>query len=376
MYYPDQHRNSYYNGTHYPEEVRVRDDSHRRSSNRRESRSERRHSKHHHQGHPRGSGEFKDPNFNMAKYGAESHRRNTMTVDEYRRRSVDMALMKRQQWTPEKLIGVFMLFVLTVLVLGSIAIGGAALYYAHLDSPLDPYLTELKFTHEIYTSDMGVPTRTAFTSMQTRFCKGVNVVFGSELKSCEVDGLQNDNGVVVHGRLGFYRRTLESAAKYPGSTRSQYFIKTRLEYACHTQFICSTPIQLPVLLPIQVRFAVKSNFSSTTTQIGDRNDTNFIAAQASVCDAVKVQLGSVYAECYVKNFETGTGGQTVIVVTVDHVELRDKTKKDSASLTKGALGSDHMADELMKLINKGGGRRVAHFSNLVLTADVVELYLL
>lgn len=73
---------------------------------------------------------------------------------------------------------------------------------------------------------------------------------------------------------------------------------------------------------------------------------------------------------------SGTGGQTVIVVTVDHVELRDKTKKDSASLTKGALGSDHMADELMKLINKGGGRRVAHFSNLVLTADAVELYLL
>ena len=63
-------------------------------------------------------------------------------------------------------------------------------------------------------------------------------------------------------------------------------------------------------------------------------------------------------------------------MTVDHVELRDKTKMDSATLTKGALGSDHMGDELMKLINTGGGRRVAHFSNLVLRADVVELYLL
>jgi len=67
MYYQEQHRNSYYNGARYPEELQVRDDYARRQSSRRESRPSR-HSK---KGATRSSGEQSDPNFNMAKYGSE-----------------------------------------------------------------------------------------------------------------------------------------------------------------------------------------------------------------------------------------------------------------------------------------------------------------
>ena len=64
MYYPEQNRNSYYNGARYPEELQVRDDYARRQSSRRESRPSR-------HGKKRSSGEVNDPNFNMAKYGSE-----------------------------------------------------------------------------------------------------------------------------------------------------------------------------------------------------------------------------------------------------------------------------------------------------------------
>lgn len=70
---------------------------------------------------------------------------------------------------------------------------------------------------------------------------------------------------------------------------------------------------------------------------------------------------------------SGTSGTTVIIVTVDHMTLRDNTKRDSAILTKGTYGSDHMTDELKKLINKGGGRRLTFFNNFVLVADTVIL---
>jgi hypothetical protein len=306
----------------------------------------------------------------MAKFGSEPHRRNT--IDDYRRRSSDMVSVKPHHWTPAKIITIFMLSTLTVLVLGSIAIGGAALYYGGFETQIDTYLVMVKFNHEIYKSNMGVPRTTHFTFMETEFCKGVNVVFGRELKSCELDGLSDDSGVVVHGRLQFYRRTLESIAEHPGF--SQKYIRSRLDYACYTQIVCTKPIPTPTLLPTEVKFVVQSNFTTTTTQIVGRNDTNFIKAQAAVCDGIKVQLGSLYIECYVERIETGTSGQTFIIVTVDHLLLRDNTKRDSATLTKGVYGSDQMGDELKTLVNKGGGRKVSFFSNLVLVADTVRFY--
>ena len=68
-----------------------------------------------------------------------------------------------------------------------------------------------------------------------------------------------------------------------------------------------------------------------------------------------------------------SSGQTAIVVTVDHMMLRDNTKRDSATLSRGIYGADHMGDEIKKLINYGNGRKLTFFSNLVLVADTVEL---
>ena len=53
--------------------------------------------------------------------------------------------------------------------------------------------------------------------------------------------------------------------------------------------------------------------------------------------------------------------------------LRDNTKRDSATLSRGIYGADHMGDEIKKLVNYGGGRKLTYFSGLVLKADTVDL---
>ena len=60
-------------------------------------------------------------------------------------------------------------------------------------------------------------------------------------------------------------------------------------------------------------------------------------------------------------------------MTVDHMMLRDNTKRDSATLSRGIYGADHMGDEIKKLVNYGGGRKLTYFSGLVLKADTVDL---
>ncbi|KAI0224382.1 hypothetical protein LSAT2_024611 [Lamellibrachia satsuma] len=192
----------------------------------------------------------------------------------------------------------------------------------------DTYLTEMTIQDNSVATGITLSTDSSFPKMETKICKGVKAVFGGELKSCTLDTLQLGR-FVVEGRLRFHRDKLQAAATDAGSDASHKYIEGRLTYACSTELICEGIDVTP--LRRRESFPLTGNFSTATPKVGMRNDSNHYAAQKSVCDTIKNQLGSLYVNCYVRVFETG-GGTTTISVEVDTNGLLDEVKKDATAM--------------------------------------------
>ncbi|KAI0232246.1 hypothetical protein LSAT2_017426, partial [Lamellibrachia satsuma] len=342
---------AYDNDMGYTSEPRGRNDNVRRSSKRRgDRRVSSRRATHvpyvQDERNWKGPGRDRDPAFNTGMSERRDDFNNSTTYDDKRGKR------------PVVVVVVFCLLLL--LVLGALALGAVALYYAHIFS--DTYFVEMAVDDASVTAKIILPKESAFKKMETKVCEGVKAVFGRELKSCTLDTLQKIGEVLVEGRLRFHRDKLQAAANEAGPDAILDYVKDRLNYACLTELICER--KDVTLLPKRGSFKLMSNFSTATPKVGKRNDTNYYAAQKSVCDAIKTQLGSLYSNCYVAKFETDDG-RTSIYVDVDNNGLLDEVKKDDVGLKSISTFLSLRKTTLTKLINKDGPK-VDFFNGVVL----------